>query len=102
MRINLGRSRSKIPSLDIPALHWMDRAEAGWDPVPSIDRDAQQGELHQFHTAVLQTALEDALAKIEPRLQRAGAAANGFSLGVMIISFVRVVPESMTRWIGNV
>jgi hypothetical protein len=27
---------------------------------------------------------------------RAGAAANGFSLGVMVISFVRVIVEGMT------
>jgi hypothetical protein len=32
----------------------------------------------------------------------AGAAANGFNLAVMIISFLRTISEDMTEWIGNV
>jgi hypothetical protein len=32
----------------------------------------------------------------------AGTAANGFSLGAMIVSFVRAIPEDMTKWIDTV
>src|ERR1700733_7319198 len=81
MRINRGRSGSKVRAASSPGIGAVtppgaaraDEPEADLDPVPAVDRDNQQGQLHLLLFAELSLErLIDVIGSARPRQQGQG------------------------------